>query len=79
MESSTVAEGDEEVPELCFKERAEKSTGGEVVLLEWSPTMDILALAFSDHSVSYHWKSECSITHGAFHGVHNRTYPSKVT
>ena len=45
-------EGDEEVPELCFRERAEKSTGGEVVLLEWSPTMDILALALSDHSVS---------------------------
>ena len=43
----------EQLPPLCFKLRAEKSTGGEVTLLEWSPIMDIVALAFSDNSVSF--------------------------
>lgn len=37
---------------LSFKQRAEKSTGGDVVLIQWSPKMDVIALAFSNHSVS---------------------------
>lgn len=36
---------------LCFKQRTEKSTGGEVILMQWSPTMDLLAAALADHSV----------------------------
>jgi hypothetical protein len=36
---------------LRYKQRLEKSTGGEVVLMEWSPTMDLLAIVLSDHSV----------------------------
>ena len=51
-ESSAVSEDVSMKLQLCFKQRAEKSTGGEVILMEWSPTMDILALAFSDHSAS---------------------------
>ncbi len=39
---------------LCYKQRLEKSTGGEVVLMQWSPTMDLLAIALADHSVSSH-------------------------
>lgn len=37
---------------LCYKQRAEKSTGAEMVLMKWSPVADLLAAAFSDHSVS---------------------------
>ena len=40
-----------EEEKLCYKQRAEKSAGGEVTLLEWSPTMDVIAIAFSDNSV----------------------------
>ena len=36
---------------LRYRQRLEKSTGGEVVLMEWSPKMDVLAVALSDHSV----------------------------
>lgn len=36
---------------LRYRQRLEKSTGGEVVLMEWSPTMDLLAVALADHSV----------------------------
>lgn len=56
MESSSDGEdvegNDDEMPTLCYRQRLEKSTGGEVVLMEWSPTMDLLAVAFADHSVS---------------------------
>lgn len=46
-------DADSEVGEsLCYKQRLEKSTGGEVLLMEWSPTMDLLAVALADHSVS---------------------------
>ncbi len=37
---------------LCYKQRLEKFTGGEVVLMQWCPTMDLLAIAMADHSVS---------------------------
>ena len=37
---------------LCYKQRAEKSTGAEMVLMKWSPVTDLLAAAFSDRSVS---------------------------
>lgn len=37
---------------LCYKQRLEKSTGAEMVLMKWSPVADLLAAAFSDHSVS---------------------------
>ena len=36
---------------LCYRMQAEKSTGGEVVLMAWSLSMDLLAAALSDHSV----------------------------
>ena len=36
---------------LCYRQRAEKAAGGEVVSMQWSPTMDVIVLAFSDHSV----------------------------
>lgn len=47
-----VSTADSEVAQvLRYKQRLEKSTGGEVVLMEWSPTMDLLAVALADHSV----------------------------
>ena len=39
-------------PVLRYRQRLEKSTGGEVQLMEWSPTMDLLAVVLADHSVS---------------------------
>ena len=47
-------EGDSESLEenYCFKQRLEKSTGAEMILMEWSPVADLLAAAFSNHSVS---------------------------
>ena len=36
---------------LCYRLQAEKTTGGEMVLLQWSPSMDLLAAALADHSV----------------------------
>lgn len=52
MEGEDESSADSEGPQtLCFKQRLEKSTGGEVVLMEWSPTMDLLAAVFKDHSV----------------------------
>lgn len=50
VDASDVAGEGEEV--LCFRQRAEKSTGGEIILMQWSPTMDLLAAAFADNSVS---------------------------
>lgn len=49
--------GHEEEENLCYKLRSEKSSGGgggggEIAMLEWSPTMDVVAIAFADHSVS---------------------------
>ena len=41
----------EQKPPMRFKQRTERSTEGEVTLMEWSPTMDVLALALADHSV----------------------------
>ncbi|KAL5516648.1 hypothetical protein EMCRGX_G002035 [Ephydatia muelleri] len=34
-----------------YRQRAEKSTGGDMTLMQWSPTMDLLAAAYADHSV----------------------------
>ena len=42
----------EQEENLCYKQRADKPSGGEVALLKWSPTMDVIAIAFSDNSVS---------------------------
>lgn len=36
---------------LCYRQRVEKSAGGEIVLMLWSPKMDLLAAVFKDHSV----------------------------
>ncbi len=44
---------------LCYRQRAEKSTGGEMVLMAWSPTMDVLASAFADRSVGCYWNGVC--------------------
>ena len=41
----------DEEEKLCYKLRGEKPAGGEVSFLEWSPTMDVIAIAFSDNSV----------------------------
>ena len=41
----------EDEEKLCYRQRAEKAAGGEVTLMQWSPTMDVIALAFKDHSV----------------------------
>lgn len=47
--SDAAGEGEEV---LCFRQRVEKSTGGEMIMMQWSPTMDLLAAAFADNSVS---------------------------
>ena len=53
------ADEDSEAGEtLCYKQRAEKSTGGEIVLMQWSPTMDLLAAALADHSVRHYLHSQ---------------------
>lgn len=49
MDESTA--GSESVQVLRYRQRLEKSTGGDVILMEWSPTMDLLAVALADHSV----------------------------
>ena len=36
---------------LCYRQRKEHSSGGEITLMKWSPTMDVIALAFADNSV----------------------------
>ena len=36
---------------LNYRQRLEKSTGGEIILMKWSPTMDLLAATFADNSV----------------------------
>ena len=51
MDDSTEERSRVEV--LCFKQRTEKSAGGEVILMQWSPTMDLLAAALADHSVRH--------------------------
>ena len=47
-------EQEDEEEKLCYRQRAEKAAGGEVTLMQWSPTMDVIALAFKDHSVIKH-------------------------
>lgn len=44
-------EGGDEDEVLFYRQRLDKAAGGEVTLLQWSPTMDVLALAFADQSV----------------------------
>lgn len=36
---------------LTYRQRLEKPAGGEVALMKWSPTMDLLAATFKDNSV----------------------------
>jgi hypothetical protein len=36
---------------LAYRQRLEKPAGGEIVLMKWSPTMDLLAASFADNSV----------------------------
>lgn len=43
---------EEEEDALCYRQRVEKSTGGEMTQMQWSPTMDLLAAAFADNSVN---------------------------
>ena len=38
---------------LSYRQRLEKPAGGEIVLMKWSPTMDLLAATFADNSVRY--------------------------
>ena len=53
MEGDVSACYSESSTALRYRQRLEKSTGGgEVVLMEWSPTADLLAVALADHSVS---------------------------
>lgn len=52
-ESGVESEQGPEEDVLCFKQRTEKSTGGDIILMEWSPTIDLLASALADHSVRY--------------------------
>ena len=42
-------EGDEE--QLSYKLRAEKSLNVQVLLMSWSPKMDVIALGLADNSV----------------------------
>lgn len=44
---------------LCYRQRAEKSTGGQMVHMAWSPTMDVLAASFADRSVG---RAVCSLS-----------------
>ena len=37
---------------LGYRQRLEKQAGGEIVLMKWSPTMDLLAATFNDNRVS---------------------------
>ena len=37
---------------LGYRQRLEKPAGGDIALMEWSPTMDLLAATFVDNSVS---------------------------
>ena len=40
-----------EAETLGYRQRLEKPAGGDLVLLQWSPTMDLLAATFADNSV----------------------------
>ena len=53
-------------PAMRYRQRLEKSSGGEAVLMEWSPTMDLLAVALADHSVRQFVLS----VHFSFHTIH---------
>ena len=52
MEGELDASVESEAEALSYRQRLEKSAGGEIVLMEWSPTMDLLAATFADNSVS---------------------------
>ncbi len=51
--AESIAESELSSQTLCYRQRLEKTTGGEVILMEWSPTMDLLAAALADHSVRF--------------------------
>ncbi len=63
VDSSSPA-ASEPPPALRYKQRLEKSSGGEAVLMEWSPTMDLLAIALADHSVGHNYFfAECAFSY----------------
>ena len=49
---------DESTTCLCFKLSSEKSSPGDIVVLQWSPKMDLLAMAMKDGSVSFNCMGE---------------------
>ena len=53
MEGDVSACYSESASALRYRQRLEKSTGGEVVVMEWSPTADLLAVALATHSVRH--------------------------
>ena len=44
------SEGEAET--LSYRQRLEKQAGGDLVLMQWSPTMDLLAATHADNSVN---------------------------
>ena len=54
MESEEEADeggSEAEAGTLSYRQRLEKPAGGDIVLMQWSPTMDLLAATFADNSV----------------------------
>ena len=45
-------DSDESSSNLCYKLRSEKTLSGEVIAVQWSPKMDLIAFALKDGSVS---------------------------
>lgn len=43
---------DESDNKLCYKLRSEKTLSGEIITVQWSPKMDLIAFALKDGSVS---------------------------
>ena len=43
---------DESCSKLCYKLRSEKTLSGEIIAVQWSPKMDLIAFALGDGSVS---------------------------
>ena len=51
MEGELDASSAGEARALSYRQRLEKLAGGDVVLMKWSPTMDLLAATFADNTV----------------------------
>lgn len=43
---------EESISKACYKLRSEKTLFGEVISVQWSPKMDLIAFALKDGSVS---------------------------